>query len=506
MASIDGPRTLEHPPHYEDGAIPLDDLKPPSVSQAEPPPPYSIRPDPLERSTKRRWWSWRKRLCLGALIVGLALAGSLAGVFGKKEAEMRKNMIHDPKNPSIIALAAAECDAGTFVLYQLNTSEIYLQGSLSNRNWNNTSVPYFPPMKLGLAANMEPLSGTSLTAVCMSDLNGAIIRIYFYYVSVQKPYDALIEAAITIPTNFTTPLSVTQSPVQQLVSGTSSLAAVYLPSLGIKVYFLTESLYLLNYTMAELTRGWPWRSNGESLPQLGLNETVLPNIAFRNTRVALTAAAVEWTISATLYAEIRISFVDKSSGISTIMWDLYDGWSQVQQILKLEGNAVTKMASIIPTIYNGTTSTRVWFISGDHQMYHIEYPGYSDTRQIPVINKDNIHIQNVPSPYQYPDALIAATCWNVWTNTSFKIDSSTDYYSANEETGERIQLFYLGSKDIYRDRTKYDHDRWVPVANAVQMGRSIWNITGLANWDFTSFPQYSYLTPIIYDEQPDWGL
>lgn len=115
---------------------------------------------------------------MGALIVGLALAGSLGGVLGKKEAEMRKklkNMIHDPKNPSVIALTAAECDAGTFVLYQLNTSEIYLQGSLSNRNWNNTSVPYFPPMKLGLAANMEPLSGTSLTAVCMSDLSGAII-------------------------------------------------------------------------------------------------------------------------------------------------------------------------------------------------------------------------------------------------------------------------------------------------------------------------------------------
>lgn len=119
--------------------------------------------------------------------------------------------------------------------------------------------------------------------------------------------------------------------------------------------------------------------------------------------------------------------------------------SIVEQILKLEGNAVTKMASIIPTIYNGTTSTRVWFISGDHQMYQIEYPGYSETHQIPVINKDNIHIQNVPSPYQYPNTLIAATCWNVWTNTSFKIDSSTDYYSTNEETGERIQVFSFHS-------------------------------------------------------------
>jgi hypothetical protein len=68
-------------------------------------------------------------------------------------------------------------------------------------------------------------------------------------------------------------------------------------------------------------------------------------------------------------------------------------------------------------------------------------------------------------------------------------------------------VFYLGSKDIYRDKDNYENERWVPVANAVQMGRGIWNMTGKAEWGLTSFPAYEYpATLIYYEQQPDWGL
>jgi hypothetical protein len=68
-------------------------------------------------------------------------------------------------------------------------------------------------------------------------------------------------------------------------------------------------------------------------------------------------------------------------------------------------------------------------------------------------------------------------------------------------------VFYLGDKNFYRDKDEYDNGRWIPVANAVQMGRGIWNITGKVDNGFESFPTYEYpAQSIYYEQQPDWGL
>jgi hypothetical protein len=103
------------------------------------------------------------------------LVGASGGVYGRRAVERNKRIIHDPENPLVVALAAAECDSGTFVLYQTNTSDIYLQGSLRNSYWDYSSEAFFRPMKLDLTGDAAPLYGTSLTAVCWSDPDSSII-------------------------------------------------------------------------------------------------------------------------------------------------------------------------------------------------------------------------------------------------------------------------------------------------------------------------------------------
>jgi hypothetical protein len=327
---------------------------------------------------------------------------------------------------------------------------------------------------------------------------------------VINPY-VLIETAIAIPTNFSTPLSITQSRITALTA-TSSLAAVYLPSYGIKLYFLVESADRATTTIAEISRGWPWWSSSESAPQLGTNNTVLLDTTVHDTEISLAAAAVELPLnSTTRLVEIHVYFVDMYQNVSRMKWSRDDGWregsfdflsltvsvstsshhiylssslsqditatalkhcpkpastfqinirnfnpaspgkfalteSSARPILGTNHHTITKLAAITPRIYNGSTQSNIWFIASDHRVYDTWDSTLTEEYPNPVIDETLYAHYDLPSAYQYPDALIAVTCWNVGTNQSFKIfESASGYYGTNEEAGERIQvrsLFY----------------------------------------------------------------
>jgi hypothetical protein len=120
----------------------------------------------------------------------------------------------------------------------------------------------------------------------------------------------------------------THSRVAQLTNA-SSLAAVYLHSYGIKLYYLLESIDLTTATIIEMSRGWPWWSSSKQDPQLGANKTVLLNTTVPDTRIPLAAAAVDMPLNLpVLLAEIHLYFVDMSLDVSSIFWSQSEGWGQ----------------------------------------------------------------------------------------------------------------------------------------------------------------------------------
>lgn len=177
----------EHPPPYTEAGQPPTSVHP---KPEEPLPEYSTQPKPVIPSSlpiqsKTSGLGFLRRFWLYIILIILAIAGIIAGI---SISELRKRSLssggHDAPNPAITALTAAGCDAGSFVFYQDNLGDIYLQGNLKNGTWNQTNSGLIPKTKIqipvqyvdgGYTPPSEYVSdGTNLTAVCWSDDIGIV--------------------------------------------------------------------------------------------------------------------------------------------------------------------------------------------------------------------------------------------------------------------------------------------------------------------------------------------
>jgi hypothetical protein len=119
------------------------------------------------------------------VLIILAMGGIIAGVVVSESRKRSSSSAdYDLSNPAITALAVTGCDAGSFVFYQDNLGDIYLQGNLRNGTWNQTNSGVIPKTKIqipvqyvngGYTPPAEYVSdGTNMTAVCWSDDIGIV--------------------------------------------------------------------------------------------------------------------------------------------------------------------------------------------------------------------------------------------------------------------------------------------------------------------------------------------
>lgn len=188
--SAEGP-SVEHPPQ-ENGLVEQPAEEPPPYSRTsnngesrppsvvEPLPQYTrsafeIEEPPPKKSFFKRHQRWFFTL---ALLVSAIIAGTTAGVIQNRRAEPENAA--DNTVSVIKALAATECTIATILLYQDDTSNIYLIGTMKNGVWNNTNSPNIPAVKLQFSS-LPPMPETKLTAVCFSGNNSSamVSKTYF---------------------------------------------------------------------------------------------------------------------------------------------------------------------------------------------------------------------------------------------------------------------------------------------------------------------------------------
>lgn len=75
-------------------------------------------------------------------------------------------------HPDFLALAAAECEQVTFVVYQKYDNYLYLRGELKSGFFNGSSSPVVPEQRISMGA---PAQNTSLSAVCQSTSGNGVV-------------------------------------------------------------------------------------------------------------------------------------------------------------------------------------------------------------------------------------------------------------------------------------------------------------------------------------------
>ncbi|KAG4430616.1 hypothetical protein IFR05_013911, partial [Cadophora sp. M221] len=149
----------------------------------------------------------------------------------------------DPTSPNFLALAAAQCEDARFLFWQTNVStDILIAGSLKTGTWNGASSGQIPPTKMELnLKNQSILANTNLTAVCWREEFATFINVHFFFYLAPFPLQ-LTEGRVQISiyrgngVNYS-PIVIVHTPLATLASQ-GSLAATYLPSHGIKLYYL----------------------------------------------------------------------------------------------------------------------------------------------------------------------------------------------------------------------------------------------------------------------------
>jgi len=176
----------EQPPPYTEVTSSPDNQKAPSVVESLPE--YAALPARADKKPKTS--SRSKKCCRWAIYSIFALAcvvaGTVVGIVVTKAHRSKGDSSSNPDNtvnppdvahqiPKIAALAATECDAATIVVFQDNTGDVYLQGSLRNQTWNATESPSIPPSKI-LSNNDNGLKvETNLSVVCYGGTNTSYI-------------------------------------------------------------------------------------------------------------------------------------------------------------------------------------------------------------------------------------------------------------------------------------------------------------------------------------------
>lgn len=109
------------------------------------------------------------------MVILVVIAAIVGGVIGNNQWKHQTTVIKDPPSPIITALTATECNAGTFVFYQTNASDLFVYGRLWDTYWNHTNSPQVPVMKLDLSeTELRPMYGTNLTAVAYTSINESL--------------------------------------------------------------------------------------------------------------------------------------------------------------------------------------------------------------------------------------------------------------------------------------------------------------------------------------------
>jgi hypothetical protein len=135
-------------------------------------PEYTAHPTLPDRGHVSRKELLRRKWYILPILIFVIVAAIVGGVIGNNHRKQKAVAIHDPPSPIITALTSTECNAGTFIFYQTNTSDLYVHGHLWDSYWNHTNSPQVPVMMLNLSdTDLRPLYGTNLTAVAYTSTN-----------------------------------------------------------------------------------------------------------------------------------------------------------------------------------------------------------------------------------------------------------------------------------------------------------------------------------------------
>ncbi|KAF8861938.1 hypothetical protein BDZ45DRAFT_739814 [Acephala macrosclerotiorum] len=388
-------------------------------SFAESLPEYTAKSEIATKLPPKQPFLRRKRvwICGGILVLIAVLAGTLGGLLGHKHSNSSHfyngNGTFFIDKSEFVALAAAECDPITFVIYQKNETEnttIYLRGEKKRGTWDGSSSPVLNETALNLSPANSPTVNTNITAVCWWGTNSDSVNLQIYYISPALPgstQNRVMEALVSFgdPTNALYPQVMSDIVTTQVatVSDVPSIAAVLLPPNNIRLYYLDTVevgkdlaiIYEVNRKAA--ATGW-----SNPIP-------IWYDYAY-SSHSPLTVSAVNATSAA---AEIHLLYMNANNTLDRAIWT-ETGWN-AQPILGSSNQSVSNilgMSSIIES--TNPTILRLFYLQqrGPHVYDMSISPVYNSTSQNGLYTDNGVI--NAPSYNAFPivtinPALISAT-------------------------------------------------------------------------------------------------
>ncbi|CZR50166.1 uncharacterized protein PAC_00038 [Phialocephala subalpina] len=359
--------SIDHPPPYIEAAAADLHAKEPSIIEALPA--YAATP-PVVTSVSNTRAPFLKRyrcwlLLTSVLLVIFIVVGTVLGVILHRKA-IKGEGPADPIDPAIRALTAAECEGGSFVLYQdQNAFSVWLEGTLGNGT-NGTAISPF------VVFRNTAVEGTSLSAVCF--VNGTTLELHIFYVSkgiFTPPY--IVNEAIMSFEDYTTtkldpdyglipkPQLTATSPLVEFLSNSSSLASTYLPSTQTIYLFYLRGDARLMLLSNDGGSGW---SNAEDL-----------SIFAKGSTAPLAVTIKDGTGRS---QQISVALIGGDGKLNTLFWNPVDSWSNAQSWTStlgstnypgadIESISHITMTPALPTLSG--IGAMVYYIASDHRPY-----------------------------------------------------------------------------------------------------------------------------------------
>ncbi|CZR54678.1 uncharacterized protein PAC_04562 [Phialocephala subalpina] len=385
-------------------------------SFAESLPEYTAKPKvaivaPPKQSFFKRTPVW---ICGGILIVVAVLAGTLGGLFGHKHSKSSPTISYGNgtnfgPRPDFLALAAAECDPITFVIYQKNDMEnttLYLRAETKSGTWNGTSSSVLNETVLHLNPPNSPAVNTNITAVCWRDTDNTVdLRIYYISAALSGSLNRIMEAYVSLeyPSQTLSPIQAVSNPEVtrvRYVTGVPSIAAVLLAPYAIRLYYLDtfevgEDMAMVFEVNRTETTGW-----SDPLH-------IIPAYTY-SSHAPLTASAVNGTSGS---SEIHLLYMNPDHTLEWAKWN-ETGWN-ARPVLSSNNRAVSiilGMSSIIES--TNPTVLRLFYLQRVPHVYDMSIsPVWNGTSENGVYTDNGVI--NAPSYNAFPivttnPALIAA--------------------------------------------------------------------------------------------------
>ncbi|KAH7407303.1 hypothetical protein BKA64DRAFT_775103 [Cadophora sp. MPI-SDFR-AT-0126] len=425
----------------------------PGYSQCDIPLTTLSRPAP-SREVHQRVTSlkkYRRVILIAAILLVVALlAGVIGGIITRNTRRAAAKFAElDPTSPNFLALAAAQCEDATFVFWQSNVStDIWIAGSLKTGTWNGTSSGEIPPTRMELnLKNQSILANTNLTAVCWREEFATFINVHFFFYLAPFPLQ-LTEGRIQVsiyrgnPIDYS-PITIVHTPLVTLASQ-GSLAATYLPSLGIKLYYLYVSSEV-STAIAEI-KELSYFSPADAWIELSTG-------TYAHDKGAGLAVA-------SLYdpAEVYVFFVNDDIVLSTLRWTNVSGWDKPEisqffnnQAVKDDDIGIVNSAISLIAVCQSSSATQLYFI----QNHHPRGPSFVTLSEIDYgFDYQRFGMRDLPDAIQHP-GLVAAT--------------------SDGRTG-LVQLFYV-ARDLDAGEVNGISQRGMRIVNATVGGGSGKNST-----------------------------